>query len=54
MFIPTWQCKDGRLIPVNQMTDSHLAHCIRLIITRNWRTEWLERLQLEQQIRSMK
>ncbi len=54
MLIPVWQCKDGRLIPVNQMTDSHLANCIARIIRLNWRREWLERLQLEQQIRSMK
>ena len=47
-----WRCADGRLIPVRQMTDSHLHNCIRMILSkRSWRREYLDRLLLEVEIR---
>lgn len=40
---------------VHQMEDSHIANAIAKIqrSSKGWRREWLERLQLEQQIRNM-
>lgn len=50
-----WVTKDGRRIPVRQMTDSHLTNAIRLIIRSggSWRREYLDRLLLELQIRDI-
>lgn len=48
-----WICKDGRQVPVRQMADSHLANAIALICRSGWRIEYLDRLQLEQQIRTI-
>jgi hypothetical protein len=50
-----WVCRDGRQVLVSQMADSHLANCIALILRkRKWRREYLDRLQLELVIRSIK
>jgi hypothetical protein len=49
-----WLAKDGRWIAISEMTDSHLANAIALIQrSGNWRREQLDRLLLEQQIRSL-
>lgn len=49
-----WTCKDGREILVRDMDTSHIINCIRLIKNRNWRREYLDRLELELLIRSLK
>jgi hypothetical protein len=49
-----WITKDGRMIPVRQMELSHVHAAIALILRRrNWRRDFLERLNLELQIRNM-
>ena len=55
MYDPVWTCRDGRRVRIGEMTDSHLANCIAKIqrSPRGWRRWWLDRLLLEQQIRSM-
>ncbi len=48
MFDEKWQCEDGSLISVYQMTDSHVANSIAMIRrSRGWRARWLPRLQAE-------
>jgi hypothetical protein len=44
-----WRTRDGRLIPVRQMTTDHIINCIRLIQERQglWRRGYLARLQME-------
>jgi len=49
-----WLCKDGRLLSISEMSDSHLHNSIELIRRRNgWRMDYLPRMELEQQIRAM-
>jgi hypothetical protein len=49
-----WKCRDGRVLRVSQMSDSHLANAIRLILRSNgWRRDYLPRLLLEVEIRAM-
>jgi hypothetical protein len=49
-----WMCRDGRVLRVSQMTDSHLRNAIRMIeARRTWRREYLSRLYLEIEIRAM-
>lgn len=50
-----WRCADGRQILVSQMETRHLANCInKILCSRNgWRRQYLERLQLELQIRAL-
>jgi hypothetical protein len=49
-----WTCRGGRQLLVSQMEDRHLHNCIAMILrNRNWRREYLDRLQLELLIRSI-
>lgn len=48
-----WVCRDGRKLLVSQMTDGHIANPIAKIRRDNWRTEYLERLLIEQVVRSL-
>jgi hypothetical protein len=56
MHDPIWKCRDGREMKIGDMTDSHLANCIAKILRsrKGWRREYLDRLQLERVIRSIK
>lgn len=52
MEIKIWETADGQLIPISEMETSHIINCIRRIQRkRNWRREYLDRLQLELEIR---
>jgi hypothetical protein len=53
MMIPIWRTKDGRLIPVNQMSESHLRNSINLILRSGgrWRGDQLNGLLIELEIR---
>jgi len=54
MLDRVWTCRDGRMIPIRQMTDSHLHNCIRMILrNKRWRRNYLDRLLLEVQIREI-
>lgn len=47
-----WVTKDGRRLLVRHMERSHLLNCIAKIQrSRNWRRQYLLRLQLELRIR---
>lgn len=53
-----WETRDGRIYRVADMETSHIVRSIRLIqksmMTRKpWRTQYLERLELELEIRAM-
>lgn len=50
-----WVTRNGDRIPVSQMTDSHIRNCIRMIYRSNgrWRRQYLHRLELELEIRSL-
>jgi hypothetical protein len=49
-----WVCRDGRRVPVRQMTDSHLHNCINKILRHGtWRRHFLDRLLLEVTIREI-
>lgn len=49
-----WRTKNGRLIPVSQMTTNHIYNAIALIErSPGWRVEYLDRLRLELEIRNM-
>lgn len=28
---PIWECKDGTLIPISEMTENHINNCIAMI-----------------------
>lgn len=51
-----WTCADGRTLLVSQMEDSHLHNCIAKILRSKtgWRRQYLERLQIELVVRSIK
>jgi hypothetical protein len=50
-----WTCRDGRQVLVSQMDDRHLHFAIAMILRNpGWREEYLDRLQLELVIRSIK
>jgi hypothetical protein len=51
-----WVCADGRALLVSQMEDRHLANCIAKILRSRsgWRREYLERLQIELVVRSIR
>ena len=51
MYDPIWVTRNGRRIRAGQMTDKHLYNCINKILRDGWRIHWLERLQLEVEIR---
>ena len=48
---PIWQCEDGRLMLLSEMTLSHLNNCIAMVLFRNegrgWRHRFTEPLLLE-------
>lgn len=50
-----WVTKDGRRIAVCDMTTDHIVNCIRMIEspenTKGWRRRYLDRLNLELDIR---
>jgi hypothetical protein len=59
MFDPIWVTKDGKRLRVSQMTTSHIINCINKIQRhmahgKPWRTEYLERLNLELELRALK
>lgn len=44
-----WKTRDGRLIPLHHMTDTHIAHCIAMIEREgHWRLAALPVLKQEQ------
>lgn len=48
-----WICRDGRQVPVRQMSRQHVLNAIAMIqrSRRGWRREYLERLLLELKIK---
>jgi hypothetical protein len=47
-----WVCADGRQVMVSHMADDHLHNCIAKILrSRTWRRQYLDRLLLEVEIR---
>lgn len=42
-----WETKTFDLIPVSQMTTSHILNAMRMCIKNNWRTEYIQIFQLE-------
>lgn len=49
---PVWQCKDGTLIPISEMAETHINNCIAMIkrsIRNNepWRVSYLNILKNE-------
>lgn len=56
MLDRVWVCKDGRQLLVSQMETSHIEKCIAKILRsrKGWRRNFLERLQIELVIRSIK
>lgn len=56
VYDPIWIAKDGKHWRISQMTTSHIVNCIAKIqrSKRGWRREYLERLELELYIRSLK
>jgi hypothetical protein len=50
-----WVTKDGKHLLVSRMETSHIRNCIAKIerSRRGWRKQYLERLKLELEIRSM-
>lgn len=56
MMDRVWITKQGEHIPVSKMTTSHITNCIRKIQRSGsrWRGEYLDRLLLELEIRSIR
>lgn len=50
-----WRCRDGRVLKISDMTDSHIRNCIQMIQRSGfrWRVRYLDRLEIELIIRSM-
>jgi hypothetical protein len=48
-----WRCKDGRVVTLGEMTESHLLHCIARIFTspNNWRGSYMPHLLAELELR---
>ena len=42
-----WETKTFELIPVSQMTTSHIQNALRMCIKNNWRTEYIQIFQDE-------
>lgn len=42
-----WETKTFDLIPVSQMTTSHIKNALRMCIKNNWRTEYIQIFQDE-------
>lgn len=55
MYDPIWITRDGREMKVSQMETRHIVNCINKIqrSSRRWRIEYLERLELELEIRNL-
>lgn len=52
---PAWVTKDGRSIPIHELTDEHLANLIPFVERKdpNNETRWAELLKQEQQYRRL-
>lgn len=48
---PTWLTKEGEVYAPQDMTDSHIAHCVAMIKRGTWRPQMLPVLRLEQAAR---
>lgn len=42
-----WETKTLDLIPISQMTTSHIQNVMRMCIMNNWRTEYIQVFQME-------
>lgn len=42
-----WETKTFDLIPISQMTTSHIQNALRMCIKNNWRTEYIPVFQKE-------
>lgn len=42
-----WETKTFELIPISQMTTSHILNAMRMCIKNNWRTEYIQVFQNE-------
>lgn len=42
-----WETKTFDLIPISQMTTSHIQNAMRICIKNNWRTEYITIFQQE-------
>lgn len=49
-----WETKTFELIPVSQMTTSHIQNALRMCIKNNWRTEYIQIFQEELEKRNFK
>lgn len=54
MLDPTWECRDGRRIPLSKMTKRHIENCIARVVKHGWRLEWLEDLETELEVRRLR
>ena len=56
MLDPIWTTRGGTNLRISQMTTPHIQNAIAMIqrSRTGWRREYLERLQLELEIRNMK
>jgi hypothetical protein len=56
MFDRMWITNDGRLLKIGEMSEDHIQRCIACILRSGgrWRQQYLQRLQLELIIRSLK
>lgn len=55
MHDPAWLTRDGRMMKISEMETSHIVNCIAKIQRSGgrWRGEYLPRLELELEIRSL-
>lgn len=54
MYDPPWLTRDGRLMQIGDMEESHIQNCIYMITERKkWRRGYLARLKLELDIRQL-
>lgn len=49
-----WETKTFDLIPISQMTTSHIQNALRMCIKNNWRTEYIPVFQKELEKRNFK
>lgn len=42
----TWTTRDGRTIPVREMTDDHLRNTCKMLLRKAWRIQFHDGLQL--------
>lgn len=50
---PVWKTRDGRVIPINKMTDQHLMNTLRLCSTKGWRLSKIGFLKIEARRRGL-